>query len=55
LLGGAAAVTPPRSEGLKGRKVTMRPRRSLIRKVVVAALVGIPWIPLAAALYAWLK
>lgn len=29
-------------------------RRSALWKIVVAALVGIPWIPLAAALYAWI-
>jgi hypothetical protein len=28
--------------------------RRRIWKIVVAALVGIPWIPLAAALYAWI-
>jgi hypothetical protein len=28
-----------------------RGRRAL--KIAIAALVGIPWIPLAAALYAW--
>jgi hypothetical protein len=31
-----------------------RAARRLWRKVLVAALVGIPWIPLAAALYAWI-
>lgn len=30
-----------------------RGRRAL--KIAVAALVGIPWIPLAAALYAWMR
>lgn len=28
--------------------------RRALWKIVVAALVGIPWIPLAAALYAWI-
>jgi hypothetical protein len=29
--------------------------RGRIWKVVIAALVGVPWIPIAAALYAWMK
>jgi hypothetical protein len=29
-------------------------RRRFLWKIVVAALVGIPWIPIAAALYAWI-
>jgi hypothetical protein len=29
------------------------PRRRLFWKIVIAALVGIPWLPLAAAIYAW--
>jgi hypothetical protein len=29
-------------------------RRRFLWKFVVAALVGIPWIPIAAALYAWI-
>lgn len=29
-------------------------RRRVVRKILVAALVGIPWIPIAAALYAWI-
>jgi hypothetical protein len=29
-------------------------RRRVVWKILVAALVGIPWIPLAAALYAWI-
>jgi hypothetical protein len=28
--------------------------RRRIWKIVIAALVGVPWIPLAAALYAWI-
>jgi hypothetical protein len=28
-------------------------RRRVVWKILVAALVGIPWIPIAAALYAW--
>jgi hypothetical protein len=30
-------------------------RRRRLRKIALAALVGVPWIPLAAALYAWLR
>jgi hypothetical protein len=33
----------------------LSPRSRRILKLVVAALIGIPWIPLAAALYAWLE
>jgi hypothetical protein len=29
-------------------------RRRVVWKILVAALVGIPWIPIAAALYAWI-
>jgi hypothetical protein len=29
--------------------------RSRILKIVLAALVGVPWIPIAAALYAWMR
>ena len=29
-------------------------RRRALWKIAIAALVGIPWIPLAAALYAWI-
>lgn len=32
----------------------MAPRRRLL-KLLIAALVGIPWIPIAAALYAWMR
>jgi hypothetical protein len=28
--------------------------RRRIWKIVIAALVGVPWLPLAAALYAWI-
>ncbi len=31
-----------------------RARRRALR-IVVAALVGIPWLPLVAALYAWMS
>lgn len=33
----------------------LSPRSRRILKIAVAALVGIPWIPLAAALYAWIR
>jgi hypothetical protein len=29
-------------------------RRRRLRKIALVALVGVPWIPLAAALYAWM-
>ncbi len=31
------------------------PARRRALKIAIAALVGIPWIPLAAALYAWMR
>jgi hypothetical protein len=33
----------------------LSPRARRILKIAVAALVGVPWIPLAAALYAWIR
>jgi hypothetical protein len=28
-------------------------RRKILWKIAIAALVGIPWLPIAAAIYAW--
>lgn len=33
----------------------LSPRGRRVLKIAVAALVGVPWIPLAAALYAWIR
>ncbi len=32
----------------------MSPSRRRFFRIVLAALLGVPWIPLAAALYAWM-
>jgi hypothetical protein len=32
----------------------MSPARRRLVRILAAALVGVPWIPLAAALYAWI-
>lgn len=49
LLTGCSMAPPCRTE-----EVETPPTGRLWRKILVAALVGIPWIPLAAALYAWI-
>jgi hypothetical protein len=37
------------------RNASMTTRRTQLKKVLLVALVGVPWIPLAMALYAFIR
>lgn len=50
---GGTALAPGRCMTPRSDIHALRRRRAV--KIAVAALVGVPWIPLAAALYAWLS